>query len=237
MNPERPGVQTILRRLGPAFPVMLWLVAFFFLRGDTGWWADDYYNNQRLPDGSMPPLNLSWKWPLWSLGVKREFFIRPLMYQAAPAVTTLTWHHPWMAHLLQAVCHAGVVGLMWRLMRAMGVSRAAATLAGMVFLVYPGHYEAVMWAAALPTLLSVAMMLGVMFLMIGFARGRRRGWWRLLLMVPMTFAACCLNEQPAAGVAVLPVLCWCTRKKRSMFSKDLVSASKVIETFVSSCGE
>lgn len=193
------------RTLGvAAFPVLLWFVAYFFLRGDTGFWADDHYQNLRGPDGSPPALALLRKWPLWTWGMDRGFFVRPLFYLTLPAWTTLIWNHPGIAHLVQALFHAGVVVLFWRLMRKMGMHRRAAAATALLFLVYPGHYEAVLWVGAFPTLWSVAIMLGVLFTTIGFARACR-GWWRVPLIAAGCFTACCLNEQPVAVVAVLPL--------------------------------
>jgi hypothetical protein len=84
-------------------------------------------------------------------------------------------------------------------------------------MVYPGQFETLFWVAALPTSLACLFMLAVFALTIAFAR-RRVGWWVVALMPALVFALCCLNEQPAAGVAAMPFLYWAALPRRALFA-------------------
>lgn len=176
------------------FPVALLLFATWFFGGDLGWWSDDYWHNQRDPvTGEVAGLT-----------IRRGFFLRPLFYVIVPALTTLAWHHDWIAHGVQAAAHAGVVLLLWRFMLTLGLSGRASAAAAMLFMVFPPQFEAVFWVAALPTVLAAGVMLGIFFLTVAWARGC--GWWTVAVMPALAFALCCLNEQPAAGIVALPLV-------------------------------
>ena len=192
----------VVRALAAAFPLALLLFATLFLRGRTGFWTDDYWLNRRDPvTGACPPLA--------ELAIDRGFFLRPLFYRLMPPLITWCWDAPWAAHALAAAAHAGAVLLLWRLMLALGARRPAAAGAALLFMVYPAPFEAFMWMAALPTVLSSVLMLGVLLGAAWMAPRRADGaWWALgLVVMPCTvFAACCLNEQPAMGLAALPLV-------------------------------
>lgn len=194
-----PKSHSSLRACVPAwlragFPVALFLVAAFFFGGQLGWWSDDYWHNQRDPISDA----------VSNLTIRRGFFLRPLFYIVVPAITTLTWHHDWIAHTVQALSHATVVVLLWRLLLSLGLARRAAAAAAMLFMVFPPQFEALYWFSALPTSLASGLMLVLMSLTVAFARGR--GWWTLALMPPLALGLCSLNEQPAAGILALPLV-------------------------------
>ncbi|MFN0131986.1 MAG: hypothetical protein ACKVW3_05580 [Phycisphaerales bacterium] len=183
-----------------AFASALLFVGGFFLLGRIGFWSDDYWHARIDPATGART----------ALAMERGFFLRPLFFRVVPAVTTLCWRHDWLAHAIVLCSHAVVCVLLWRLLRVMGVSARSAAAAVTVYMVYPGSFEAMMWVAALPTSMAASLMLGVMLLMVL----ARRVVLATLISAAMVFAACCLNEQPAAGVMVLPVLGWVVGKGR-----------------------
>jgi hypothetical protein len=185
--------------------------ATFLLRGRIGFWSDDYYHNLRDPaTGALPPLT-------WSgLTIDRGFFLRPLFYKVVPPLTTLAWTSQWPAHLVMTVAHGLVVWLLWRLMRTLGLPKFAAAGGALAFMVYPAHFEALFWVSALPTTLASALMLWMMILYANYARqrGAFARWWAVVSLAALpalAFAVCCLNEQPAMGVLVLPLIFWAAR--------------------------
>lgn len=187
----------VSRAAAAVFPAALLLFAGFFFGGHLGWWSDDYWHNQRDPVTDS----------IRALVMDRGFFLRPLFYIVVPAVTTLLWHHDWAAHALQLSVHATVVLLLWRFLLSLGTSRAAATAAALLFMVYPVQFEALFWVAALPTVIAAAIMLAVLLLAVRIASGSVGPAWSVASAL-LTFVVCCLNEQPAAAVAAMPVLAW-----------------------------
>jgi hypothetical protein len=196
-----------------AFPGALLLFATFFLGGRIGFWSDDYWHNLRGPGGELPVLTFS------GMTMDRGFFLRPLFYWAVPAVTTLSWKTQWPAHLLLTATHGLVVLLLWRLMRTLGLSARGAVAAALLFMVYPGSFEALFWTAALPTPVATALMLRLMTVYAQHARREKafagagaRGWLSLAAMPALAFEVCCFNEQPAMGVLALPLVYWAARR-------------------------
>ncbi len=206
-------MRAILSRTGPllvrlSFPVALLLLGTFFLGGRIGFWSDDYWHNLRNPaTGELPEISFR------GLTMDRGFFLRPLFYVVVPALTTLAWKTQWPAHLAVTLVHGLVVAWLWRLMRLLGVSARAGAAAALLFMVYPGHFEAVFWTAALPTTIATALMLRLMIVQVRYARRERpfdsgRGWWAVAAMPALVFEVCCLNEQPAMGVLAMPLVYW-----------------------------
>src|SRR5262245_16805372 len=186
------------------FPIALLLFGAFFFGGRIGWWSDDYWHNQRNPvTGAID-----------ALAIHRGFFLRPLFYLIVPAVTTLSWNTQWPAHLLQVVAHGAVVVVLWRLLLALGASRPAAGAAALLFMLYPANFETLFWVSALPPPLASLVMLGMYVLTIARARGRA-GLWAVPLLMVMAFVVCSLNEQPAAGIAAMPLIYWAARRPRA----------------------
>lgn len=179
------------------FPGLLFAYATLFFGGRLGWWSDDYWHNQRDAITGQPE---GWI-------IRRGFFLRPLFYRIVPPVTTWSWRSQWPAHVLEALQHAAVVVVLWRLMVSLGATRRAAAAAALLFMVYPAQFETIFWVSAIPTSLACLLMLTAMFVMVWFAR-ERIGWWAAGAVPVLVFALCCLNEQPAAGVAALPLVYW-----------------------------
>jgi hypothetical protein len=203
---ERTPRARAARLAAVAFPVVLLLFATLFLRGQIGFWSDDYWHNQRDPvTQALPDLHASGHLSLAPLVIHRGFFLRPLFYVIVPIVTTLAWPVPWAAHLVMVGAHAAVCLLLWRLLRRLGLSPLASSAAALLYMVYPIQFEAVFWVSALPTTLAVVLMLWIFHMHVAIARGRTARW-RMPVMTLATFALCCLNEQPAMGVLSMPIL-------------------------------
>ncbi len=216
------GGGAIAAALARAFPALLLLFATYFLLGGTGFWTDDYWLNQHDPvTGALPPLTFK------GLTIERGFFLRPLFYTVMPPIATLLWDAPWAAHLISVLVHGLVVLLAWRVMAGLGVSGSAAVAAALLFMVYPGHFEAVFWLAALPTMMASAIMLGLILLMARMARAAEDvPAWRWAVAAAVfpwaAFAICCLNEQPAMGIVALPLVYLTARPAGEPMCRGLV---------------
>src|ERR1043165_1846707 len=186
-----------MRRFTWLFPLVLWAFATLFLGGALGEWTDDYAYDRRdyvtgestLPFGGYP----------------KPYFFRPLYYLLVPELQTALGGHDWVLHALSASIH-GVNGvLLWSLLKAAGCARRFAAAGALAFLAYPAPWEVIFWPSAIPTGLATALVLCTCILFLAFVRARV-GWWSLLLFGAMAFAITCLNEQPATGLAALPLL-------------------------------
>lgn len=181
-----------------AFPLALWFVGGFFLLGDLGKWMDDWYYVQRVPEtGAVRSLVLD----------QPVHFFRPLYRVVVPALQTLLWKADWANHLLGALAHGGAAALLWVLLRRCRLGAASAAVGALLFLTHPVHMEVVYWSSALPTALSTGLALCGLVL-AAYARGAWASWaWMLVLF----FAAMCLNEQPGALAASIPLVALAAR--------------------------
>ncbi len=187
-----------------AFPVALWLVATGWHGFDIGKYSDDWAISLRTPETD------AYAWPA-SPFLRWDYFWRPLHLIAVYGFATLFWHHDWVNHAISAVAHLGVGVLLYRLLRRCDV-RVPVAMGGMcVFLVFPISFEAVLWPAALGSVVGVGWFLFVAHLCIGRARATSdlRGaarWVWLIGLALMGFTIACWHEQPAACVLALPAL-------------------------------
>ncbi|MBY0313870.1 MAG: hypothetical protein K2W85_17540 [Phycisphaerales bacterium] len=183
-----------------SFAVVLAMATFYV--GDTGVYNDDYFLNQRDPaTGQIESLVMNRPWHLW----------RPVTRVVLPALVSTLWDTPWALHLISALLHAAVVGLGYGLMRRVDVSAGISAAGALVFMVYPVHFEAVLWIAIICTLMSVVL---VLLIWHGYAwwlaRGHLAGaWTRAGLLAAMAVAAwtsAAMNEQPPGVLAAMPLL-------------------------------
>ncbi len=198
--PQRRGVlwRDVWRRWGPALlPVLLFSVGSFWLLGDLGKWLDDYGFHKRDPEtGGFA----------WSALVHTGWtgFWRPLHLLLASDLQTVFWRHDWASHLVCAALHGVTSLLLWRTLRAMGVSARAAGAAALFFLTVPSAYEVIFWPSTIGTSVGTGVLLVVWLLMARFARGG--GWWIVIAMTVLAFMIPCWYEQPATALAGLPLV-------------------------------
>jgi len=180
------------------FPITLWLFSSLFWGGRIGKYLDDYVLSVRdvvTGDYELP----IWYWRIW------PFFYRPLHLTLVHHAQTLFWNHDWANHLLSAVCHGLVALLLWRFLRQLVRTPQAAAAAAMIYLVFPLHYENIFWPAAVSTAIATAILLLSAGVYLRYVRGK--GVWRsTVVLASLTFLITCWNEQPATGVAALPLL-------------------------------
>jgi hypothetical protein len=181
----------------------LWLFATLFLRGDLGWWNDDYYFNQRDPaTGQFARLITTTRDPfLPELGHLNPW--RFLHLPGTAALVTLTWNHAWVAHAVGAAIHGLCTLLLFRLLRALGVSGHVAAAASLVHLVWATHYEVVLWPSAFSIGLGSAAFLGAALCMVRCAR--TGSVWAGLGAPLLTVVIVGFNEQPAGAIIALPL--------------------------------
>lgn len=200
------------------FPVLLWFVATFFLLGDIGKYNDDWYYVQRnAATGEIQSLVLE----------RYVHFWRPLYRVVVPSLMTLLSEHDWLHHFILACAH-GVVGvLLWKILRELRATRIGAAIGVVWFMVWPAHFEAILWLCASPTLLSAAVVLTTWLLTMRFASGRlgRYGWPVMMVGVPLLFfVSACLNEQASCGVTVLPFLYMAARASEEKLGRSFMRA-------------
>lgn len=182
-----------------AFPIVLWFIASFAFLGDWGRWNDDYFHDLRDPvthDGLAGPMAL-----------QSGTAFRPLFYAIVPPLITNVGEAMWIPHAIGALVHGLVCGWVYVLSRRLGLTWRGASLAVLIVLVYPPHWQAVLWASAMPTALATAGVLGLALIVDRAARGEGTpSGWLTLGCVALGLAIPCLNEQPAACVPALAVL-------------------------------
>lgn len=187
-----------------AFPVALWLVATGWHGFDIGKYSDDWAISLRTPETD------AYAWPA-SPFLRWDYFWRPLHLIAVYGFATLFWHHDWVNHAISALAHLGVGVLLYRLLRRCDV-RVSGAMGGMcVFLVFPISFEAVLWPAALGSVVGVGWFLLVAHLCIGRARATSdlraaARWVWLIGLALLGFTIACWHEQPAACVLALPAM-------------------------------
>jgi hypothetical protein len=204
-----------------AFPAVLLLVSTFAFLGDTGKWNDDWwFFGQRVPETGE----------LRTLGFDRDVhYWRPLYRYVQTPLMAVTFNHDWIVHALCVLGHGLVALAVLRLGRALGLGRVPSVLAALGFMVHPAVHEAALWATALPTPLSTAIMLEVLRSVALRARGvSPPAWWRGPALGLATFAAASLNEQPAAlalgGLAVVGAFALARRRDESDRPRERIRA-------------
>ena len=85
---------------------------------------------------------------------------QPLAWIAWGAIDRLWGLTPTSAHAVNIALHAGCTALVFALARRMGLARAAAALASLLFTVHPLRVEVVAWASAMPYSLALLFALG-----------------------------------------------------------------------------
>jgi hypothetical protein len=187
-----------------AFPLALWLVATGWYGFDLGKYSDDWAISLRSPETDI------YQWPA-SPFIRWDYFWRPLHLLTVYGLATAFWHHDWLNHLVSALAHLGVGLLLYRLLRQLGIAAAAARCALCIFLVIPVSIEAVLWPAALGSVVGVGWFLLIVMMCVRRARAKTdlsgaARWKWLGSLAAMGFLTACWHEQPAACVLALPAL-------------------------------
>jgi len=167
-----------------------------FLGGDLGRWNDDYEFNQRTPEtGKFERLTEPMEGQFW----------RPLFFAINPALQTLFWDRPRIIHAVQGVLHGVAALALFRMLGALGVSRAVRSPVTLLFLACPIVFQAIFWASSIPTVLSAAAFMLATALYAEWVRGER-GVPGIVVFIVLGVLIPLLNEQPAPALAALPLL-------------------------------
>jgi hypothetical protein len=202
--------------LGLLFAGLLWACATLFLLGDLGKWADDYAFCMRDPaTGSYARLTPS-----------NSRFFRPLSRKLV-ALHTLLWFHDRSKHVICGASHALTVLLLWYLLRALGFRSGIAVGTSLLFLVYPAPYEVVFWVSALGYGLATSLFLVLSLLVLRLAGRASSSIFGLVGLAGLAFAIVCLNEQPAAGMAALPLLALCGSGAAQPLRRRVIAACRI----------
>jgi hypothetical protein len=161
-----------------ALPLALWLIATAWFGFDIGKFSDDWAISLRTPETD------AYQWPA-SPFIRWHYFWRPAHLLTVYGLATAFWHHDWVNHAISALAHLGVGVLLYRFLRVVGIGSVAARCAMCVFLVVPVSVGAVLWLAALGSVVGVGWLLWIAMVCVrmaraeGKGRGGRREWaWR-----------------------------------------------------------
>jgi hypothetical protein len=211
-----PGRQSLAQFRFWALPIALWLLACGAGLGfDLGRYSDDYALSLRSfgssagthPWASLEPLLARW-----------PYFWRPLHLACVYGFSTLLWDHSWVLHLISAIAHLLAVVAFARLLRALELPRSLAHAGACCAFVCAPAVEAVLWPAALGSIVSVAALLfGAERWLVIRARHRdisrtgpawpgRPGAVRAVIIAAWSFMVACWHEQAAACLLALPLL-------------------------------
>lgn len=184
-----------------AFPLALFAFACLFFGGDVGRWNDDYFFNQRdAASGDWSSLLLTRRDPYTPPADSLQPW-RPIHFVVTPALVTLLWNHSWLINLVGVALHAFACFSMYRLARALGLTRHASGAAAALFALWAAHYEVVFWAAAFCTGFAAACGCWMLVATARFARG---SWWWAAAVVALAWVIPRLNEQATGLVAAMP---------------------------------
>ncbi len=114
-----------------------------------------------------------------------------------------------MLHAISTILHGAVVWLMYSLLKRFGIRPSIAAPVALAFMLYPVHFEAVLWIDIICTLISVVLVLSIwnVYLWWLSASHERPGRFRFAILVLLGVAAWCaaaFNEQPPGALAALP---------------------------------
>jgi hypothetical protein len=187
--------------------VVAFVAAALFLRGDFGWWNDDFFFSLRDPatgraqgwtaTRTSPYFDDEGRLPVW----------RPIHHALTPALITGVWDMPWIAHVVQACAHGCTALTLAWLLRELGASGRARFAAVLLFLVWPSHFEAVFWAAALSTTIATGLALCAIAWCARTCRDDA-DWKSVAACVLCAAPVPLMNEQPAAMLGAMGAFAW-----------------------------
>ncbi len=186
-----------------AFPLTLWLVATGWYGFDLGKYSDDWAISLRTPETD------AYAWPA-SPFLRWGYFWRPLHLVAVYGLATVFWHHDLVNHAISALAHLGVGVLLYWALRRFRSSRGVAIGVVSLFMTFPLHHEAVLWPAALGSVVSTALLLLLVPWWGEFASRPADGrpWKSVAGMAALTFVIACWHEQAAACAAAAFAVSW-----------------------------
>jgi hypothetical protein len=177
-----------------AFALALCLGAHFLYLGDIGKWREDFTWTLRDPVTGLND---------WAGLFRFPFFWRPCSLVYVRGLNTLFWNFDPPRQALAVLAHLFTAWMLLRAMRAWGASPRIAGTGALLFLVLPQTYEVALWPSATPTAIAT----GIFLLLVAWAPRLAKarplaiaGFVALGAVIP------CWNEQPAAGLAALPLL-------------------------------
>lgn len=185
------------------FALVLWIVSTLCYAGDLGRWADDYSmarvdpvtGELRLPATQLP---------------ERPFFMRPVYFFVAHNLITIFYGREQVVHILMALAHGAAALLLFRVLRRAGLGARGAGAGAMVFMVAPCCHQSVFWMAAMGNDASLIAFLALALFAMRAAHSPPRPW-TLLAAAALAFNIPCWNEQAAAAMPALPLLCLAAR--------------------------
>jgi hypothetical protein len=211
-------------RLSRFLPLLLalWWPATLFFGGNIGWWNDDYFFCGRDPDsGSIRflvqtaanPFTQAQPFQVW----------RPLNFLFTTSLITFFWENPWVVHAIGALTHLAAGLLLWRVLTRLGLSPQACVWGVLVLLCTPIGFEAIHWASAIATAVSICLLLATIDLYIRYTKRELSGVGVVALVV-LGIAIPLVNEQPAACLAALPLLFFAIRPEDEPLARSCVRA-------------
>ena len=145
---------------------------------DVLWSVPMYNPNQQVHSASYRPLEIAW------------FALNAHLFGV---------NHPAPWHAMKIALQLLVVLLCFRVAQLLTGEIVVALLAAAIFGIMPAHVEPVVWASAVPEPLSTVFMLAALIFLIG----RKRGWWRGLLLSVLFYGLAILTHESAIFFPVI----------------------------------
>ncbi len=189
-----------------------------------GWLADDYVHRAAI-DGNVVghpggldlydfadgnAQRMAWNqdhgFPWWTATDLKVRFFRPLSSALTHLDHRLAGGDPWAAHLLSALCYAGLVAGVWRLLRrtlpgAAGGGGGAAGLAALLYAIDDSHAMAVAWPSNRNALVATGL---VVWGTLAWLRYRQDRWRRGQALAWLLWLAALAAGETALGAMALP---------------------------------
>lgn len=169
--------------------------------GALGPHSDDLSSNMRDPVTGEAPTPFNPYAPGWF-----NYFWRPLHIAMCLGVSTYAHAHWWLVSIACSMVHLWASWSVFRLLSLSTRSTLPAGAAALLFMLHPMQYEVVYWLCTISTAIATGLFCTLARWQFGWmAAARSRASW-FLITATIGLAIPSFYEQPAAGVAVMPLV-------------------------------
>ncbi len=162
-------------------------------------------------------------------GLGRRHFYRPVIELYFWTATPLFGGSPRLFHLASVVLHAANGVLLFFLARTLSASDRFAVTAGILFVVLPGHVDAVAWVGALAE--PVGAFFGVSSLLALLAYRRSRRGRHLAVSVGAFVLALLTHESSVVFLPLLVLTDWVSDDRRPLIPRSRAAWVAIIRLF------
>ena len=162
-------------------------------------------------------------------GSGRSHFYRPVVELYFWIATPLFGGSPRLFHLASVVLHAANGVLLFFLARALSASDRFAVTAGILFVVLPGHVDAVAWVGALAEPVGAFFGVSSMLALVAYRRSRRRR--HLAVSVGAFVLALLTHESSVVFLPLLVLTDWVSDDRRPLIPRSRAEWVAIIRLF------